>query len=86
MFAAEMLTSADMARLMRKLRKERQLTQQQVADLVAKRDDTESCTRQAISQAESTETGSKLDGLRIKAIEALTGRTLVGPFWRFADA
>jgi transcriptional regulator with XRE-family HTH domain len=80
-----MFTSADMARLMRELRKKQRLTQQQVADLVAAREDTESCTRQAISQAESTETGSRLDGLRIKALEELTGRRLAGPFWRFVD-
>jgi transcriptional regulator with XRE-family HTH domain len=79
----ELLTSADLARLARDERLQRNLTQEQVAQLVAKRSDTVSCTKQAVSQAENLESGSKMDGLRIKIIESLTGRKLLGPYWRF---
>ncbi len=79
----ELLTSEDLARLAREERAKRDLTQEQVARLVAKRPDTQSCTKQAISQAENPETGSRLDGLRIKIIETLTGRKMIGPWWHF---
>lgn len=79
----ELLTSADLARLARDERLQRNLTQEQVALLVARRPDTPSCTKQAVSQAENPESGSKMDGLRIKIIESLTGRKLQGPYWRF---
>jgi transcriptional regulator with XRE-family HTH domain len=79
----ELLTSADLARLARDERLQRNLTQEQVAQLVAKRSDTPSCTKQAVSQAENAIIGSNMDGLRIKIIETLTGRKLSGPYWRF---
>ncbi len=79
----ELLTSEDLARLAREERTKRNLTQEQVARLVAKRTDTQSCTKQAISQAENPEIGSRMDGLRIKIIETLTGRKLIGPWWHF---
>lgn len=79
----ELLTSTDLAKLARDERLQRNLTQEQVALLVAKRSDTPSCTKQAISQAENSESGSKMDGLRIKIIESLTGKKLLGPYWRF---
>ena len=79
----ELFTSADLARLARDERLQRNLTQEQVAQLVARRSDTASCTKQAVSQAENSESGSKMDGLRIKIIESLTGKKLMGPYWRF---
>lgn len=79
----ELLTSTDLASLAREERLRRGLTQEQVARLVAKRADTRSCTKQAISQAENPESGSRMDGLRIKIIESLTGRRLSGPLWRY---
>jgi transcriptional regulator with XRE-family HTH domain len=79
----EMLSSSELARMARQERLSHHLTQDQMANLISKRVDTKSCTRQAISQAENPDSGSKLDGLRIKVIESLTGRKLVGPLWHF---
>jgi hypothetical protein len=79
----ELFTSTDLARMAREERLRRNLTQDQVALLIAKRSDTRSCTKQAVSQAENPEIGSNLDGLRIKIVESLTGRQLIGPLWRF---
>ena len=79
----QLFTSIDLARMAREERLKRDLTQEQVARLVAKRADTPSCTKQAISQAENPESGSKMDGLRIKIVESLTGRKLIGPLWHF---
>ena len=77
--------SSDLARLAKTERASRSLSQAQVATLVAERDDTASCSRQAVSQAESEDVGTSLDGLRAKIIETLTGRTLEGPAYYFAD-
>jgi hypothetical protein len=79
----QLLASIDLARLAREERLKRSLTQDQVARLVSQRADTSSCTKQAISQAENQDSGSKMDGLRIKIVESLTGRKLVGPLWHF---
>jgi len=79
----QLLSSSDLARLAREERLNRNLTQAQVAEIVAKRASARRCTRQAISQAENPAYGSKLDGLRIKIIESLTDRKLIGPLWRF---
>jgi hypothetical protein len=79
----QLFTSTDLARMAREERLKRGLTQDQVARFVSKRADTPSCTKQAISQAENQDSGSKMDGLRIKIVESLTGRKLVGPLWHF---
>lgn len=76
-------TSSDLARMAKKERITRNLTQEQVAQIVSKRVDTRSCTRQVVSQAENPNIGSRLDGLRVKIIESLTGRRLKGPVWYF---
>lgn len=81
----ELLKSEDLAQIAREERTKQGLTQDQVADRVALRDDTKSCTRQAISQAENPKSGSNLDSLRIKIIEELTKRRVVGPRWYFED-
>ncbi len=81
----ELFTSSDLARIAREERLKRNLTQEQVARLVAKRADTSSCTKQAVSQAENAIIGSNMDGLRIKIIESLTSRKLVGPLWHFKE-
>lgn len=79
----ELLSSQDLARIAREERTKRELTQAQVAELVSKRTDTRSCTKQAVSQAENLAGGSKMDGLRLKIIETLTGKKLTGPLWHF---
>jgi transcriptional regulator with XRE-family HTH domain len=79
----QLFTSIDLARMAREERRKRNLTQERVAQLVSERDDTPSCTKQAVSQAENPESGSRMDGLRIKIIESLTARKLVGPLWHF---
>jgi transcriptional regulator with XRE-family HTH domain len=79
----ELFTSNDLARIAREERLKRNLTQEQVAQLITERSDTSSCTKQAVSQAENQDIGSNMDGLRIKIVESLTGRKLAGPFWRF---
>ena len=81
----KLLKSDDLARIARDERMKKGLTQEQVADIVALREDTKSCTKQAISQAENPRSGSNLDSLRIKIIEELTNRTLIGPRWYFED-
>lgn len=81
----ELLKSEDLAQIAREKRISKGLTQDQVADIVALRADTKSCTKQAISQAENSQNGSNLDSLRIKIIEELTKRKLVGPRWYFED-
>lgn len=77
--------SAELARLAKAERAQRKLSQAQVAARVAERDDTASCTRQAVSQAENETLGTSLDGLRAKIIESLTGRKLEGPAYYFVD-
>jgi transcriptional regulator with XRE-family HTH domain len=79
----KLLKSEDLAKIAREERIRKGLTQDQVADMVALREDTKSCTKQAISQAENPQSGSKLDSLRIKIIEELTKRKVVGPRWYF---
>jgi transcriptional regulator with XRE-family HTH domain len=79
----ELLSSQDLAQMARDERIKRELTQEQVAELVTQRVDTKSCTKQAVSQAENIDNGSNMDGLRIKIVETLTGKKLVGPFWHF---
>ena len=81
----DLFTSTDLARMAKKARTERKLTQEQVAEIVLKRTDTKSCSKQVISQAENPKIGSRLDGLRIKIVEALTGRKLIGPVWYFQN-
>ena len=76
-----LFTSTDLARMVKEERLNRNLTQEQVAEIISKRSDTLSCTKQAISQAENSNIGSRLDGLRIKIIESLTGHRLKGPVW-----
>ena len=77
--------SPDLARLAKSERTTRKLSQAQVASLIAERDDTASCSRQAVSQAENEDVGTSLDGLRAKIIETLTGRQIEGPAYYFAD-
>lgn len=77
--------SENLAQMIREERIKQGLTQEQVAEIVARRIDTKSCTKQAISQAENLKSGSNLDSLRIKIIEELTGRKLIGPRWYFED-
>lgn len=79
----ELLSSQDLAHIARDERIKRELTQEQVAELVSKRADTKSCTKQAVSQAENLDNGTNMDGLRIKIIETLTEKKLFGPFWHF---
>lgn len=79
----KLLSSQDLARIVREERTKKKLTQEQVAELVSKRVDTPSCTKQAISQAENSNSGPKMDGLRIKVIETLMGKELIGPLWHF---
>ncbi len=79
----ELLSSQGLARIAREERLNRHLTQEQVAEIIAKRADTNSCTKQAVSQAENPDGGSKMDGLRIKIIETLAGKKLIGPLWHF---
>ena len=81
----ELLKSEDLAQIAREERIKRGLTQDQIAIRVALREDTKSCTKQAISQAENPQSGSNLDSLRIKIIEELTKRRVVGPRWYFED-
>jgi transcriptional regulator with XRE-family HTH domain len=81
----KLLKSDDLARIAREERIKQRLTQEQVADKVALRTDTKSCTKQAVSQAENPKSGSNLDSLRIKIIEELTNRTIIGPRWYFED-
>jgi transcriptional regulator with XRE-family HTH domain len=80
-----LFSSKELAYLVRKERLDRRLTQEQVAKIVVQMTNTKSCTKQAVSQAESETSGSKLDGLRIKIIEALTGKKIIGPLWRFEN-
>gem|GEM_PF-2493115 len=80
-----LLKSENLAQLCREERIERSLTQEQVADIVALRQDTKSCSKQAVSQAENPSNGSNLDGLRIKIIEELSERRIIGPIWYFED-
>jgi len=79
----DLFTSPDLARMVKEERIRRKLTQEQVAEIVSRRGDTQSCTKQVISQAENSDIGSRLDGLRIKIIESLTGRKIKGPVWYF---
>jgi len=79
----DLFSSKDLAYMVRKERLDRHLTQEQVAKIVVQKTNTKSCTKQAISQAESDTSGSKLDGLRIKIIETLTGKKIIGPLWQF---
>jgi transcriptional regulator with XRE-family HTH domain len=65
----KLLKSDDLARIARDERIKQGLTQEQVADMIALREDTKSCTKQAISQAENPKSGSNLDSLRIKRID-----------------
>lgn len=81
----KLLKSDDLARIAREERIKQRLTQEQVADKVALRTDTKSCTKQAISQAENPKSGSNLDSLRIKIIEEITSHTIIGPRWYFED-
>lgn len=81
----KLLKSDDLARIAREERIKQKLSQEQVANKVALRTDTKSCTKQAISQAENPKSGSNLDSLRIKIIEELTKRTIIGPRWYFED-
>jgi transcriptional regulator with XRE-family HTH domain len=81
----KLLKSDDLAQIAREERTKQGLTQEQVADRVALRTDTKSCTKQAVSQAENPKSGSSLDSLRIKIIEELTKRTIIGPRWYFED-
>jgi transcriptional regulator with XRE-family HTH domain len=81
----KLLKSDDLAQIAREERIKQGLTQEQVADRVALRTDTKSCTKQAVSQAENPKSGSSLDSLRIKIIEELTKRTIIGPRWYFED-
>ncbi len=82
----DLFTSADLAMMAKEERTKRNLTQEQVAQIVSKRLDTQSCTKQVVSQAENSKIGSRLDGLRIKIIESLTGRKLKGPVWYFESS
>lgn len=82
----KLLKSEDLAQIAREERRRQGLTQEQVADIVAKRADTKSCTKQAVSQAENPKSGSNLDTLRIKIIEELTRCKVIGPRWYFEDA
>jgi transcriptional regulator with XRE-family HTH domain len=79
----DLFTSSDLARMAKEERIKRNLTQEQVAEIVSKRPDTQSCTKQVVSQAENPDIWSRLDGLRIKIIESLTGHKLKGPVWYF---
>jgi len=81
----DLFTSTDLAGMAKKARTERKLTQEEVAEIVLKRTDTKTCSKQAISQAENRKIGSRLDGLRIKIVEALTERKLIGPVWYFQN-
>jgi transcriptional regulator with XRE-family HTH domain len=81
----KLLKSDDLAQIAREERIKQGLTQEQVAGRVALRIDTKSCTKQAVSQAENPKSGSSLDSLRIKIIEELTKRTIIGPRWYFED-
>lgn len=78
-----LLDSQDLAAEARRVRKNEGLTQSQVATLLVERRDAESCSRQAISLAENPEVGSRLDGLRIKIIQLITGQKIVGPKWHY---
>ena len=81
----DLFTSTDLARMTKEERIKRNLTQEQVAKIISKRHDTQSCTKQVVSQAENPNIGSRLDGLRIKIIESLTGHRLRGPVWYFDE-
>jgi len=54
----KLLKSDDLAQIAREERIKQGLTQEQVADRVALRTDTKSCTKQAVSQAENPKSGS----------------------------
>lgn len=81
----QLLNSSDLAAEALKARSERDLTQQEVANLLTDRGVADSCSRQAVSSAESPEIGSRLNQLRIKIIETLTSRTVIGPRWYYKD-
>lgn len=81
----KLLKSDDLAQMAREERIKQGLTQEQVADRVALRIDTKSCTKQAVSQAENPKSGSNLNSLRIKIIEELTKCTIIGPRWYIED-
>jgi transcriptional regulator with XRE-family HTH domain len=81
----DLFTSTDLARMAKEERIKRNLTQEQVAEAISKRPDTGSCSKQVVSHAENSNIGSRLDGLRIKIIESLTGHRLKGPVWYFDE-
>lgn len=75
---ADPLTPEELAATARAARARAQLTQQEVADRLG-------ISKASISKAENYSEGDGMQNVRVRIIEALTGRQLEGPIWRFAE-
>lgn len=82
--SAEMCT-ADLIKMTRSLRVDKNLTQRQLASRIKNERTGRPVSVQAISKAESDEVGSEMNGLRVKIIQELSNRSLIGPYWKFED-
>lgn len=72
---SEIMSSQELAILAKSLRTEAGLSQSRLGERL-------DVTRQAISQAEQTTIGQKLDGLRLRIIAELKNCRVEGPLYR----
>ena len=81
----DLMNTEALTRMARALRAERGLTQREVAEMVTSERTGQPVSNQAISLAES-DAGPEMNNLRVKIIEALSGRILEGPYWKFSES
>lgn len=80
-----LMDTQGLARRARALRAEKGLTQEELASQIISERTGKPISKQMISRAESEESGTEVNSLRIQIIELLSGRRLSGPVWYFEE-
>ena len=79
------MSESELATLIRSHRREKGLTQTDLASRLVESGRVDSLSKQAVSKAENPKPGDGMTNLRIALVEELTGQRIVGPFWTFRD-
>ena len=80
-----LMDTTGLTRKARALRAAKGMTQEEVAALILSERTGRPISKQTVSKAESDDVGSEMNGVRVKIIEALSGKSLLGPVWFFEE-